>query len=89
MSAARLRASAFPAEHGRSHPLRGPVEEILRTRPAVDFCIADDAGETAGALVLQLFLGRSVIHPATWAGELFECPNAIRHDATIRASGGS
>src|SRR5690349_21092368 len=86
-AARRLRASALPAKHGRSHLLRGPVEEILMTRPAVNFGIADNAGETAGALALQLLLGRRIVHPATGAGELLECPYAIGHGAIIRAPG--
>lgn len=82
---AASRASALPPKHGCGHPLSRPVEEILAARPAMNFGIADDAGETAGALALQLFPGRRVIHPATGAGELLECPYAIGHGTSIRA----
>ena len=81
---AASRASALPPEHGCGHPLSRPVEEILAARPAMNFGIADDASETAGALALQLFPGRRVIHPATGAGELLECPYAIGHGTIIR-----
>ena len=81
--------SAFPAEHGRSHPLRRPVEEIVTAGPAMHLRIADDAGETAGVLGLRFLPGRGVVHPATGAGEILCRPNAIGHGAIICGPGGS
>lgn len=72
-------ASTLAAEHGRRHPRRRPVEEVMTAGPGVNFCIADDAVEVTGTLALHFLAGRRVVHPATGAGELLECPYAVRH----------
>ena len=47
----------------------------------MDLGIAGTAFEAAGMFVRALLFGRGIIHPATRAGELFGCPDAVGHVA--------
>jgi hypothetical protein len=53
----------------------------------MDLAHANPAFKPAGMLVLILLLGRGVIHPAIWAGKIFNRPDAVSHRAIMRRIG--
>ena len=71
----------FLSKDGRLRLDGFPIEEVVVTGPRVDLAIANITVETAGTLVLAFLSRRGVIHPATGAGEFFDCPYAVGHAA--------
>ena len=72
------------AKDRRPHLIGLPIEKIIKARPCIDFGLANLAFETAGMLVRMFLFGRSVIHPATGAVEIFGRPYAVCHPANMR-----
>jgi hypothetical protein len=61
-----------------------PVEEIIISRPRVNFYPANLAAEAAGMLARMLFPRRGVRQPAVGTAKEFGCPYVACHIAIMR-----